>query len=114
MTRGLAISRSEELEVCWRGSSTDTETLHDIVHIDDVDSCKSLIGRMTAIGRKPKSELRNSGTESVPLPACGFNRLMQHLTSDSREEDVADEKISKKTSPHRNGKIDDVGSLATG
>jgi hypothetical protein len=32
---------------------------------------------------------------------------MQHLTSDSREEDVADEEIPKKTSPHRNGKIDD-------
>jgi IS30 family transposase len=37
-----------------------------------------------------------------PDQTCGFNRSMQHLSSNKREEDVADEEIPKEDSLHRN------------
>jgi hypothetical protein len=37
---------------------------------------------------------------------------MQHLTSNEREEDVADEEIPKKASPYRSRENDDMESLA--
>jgi hypothetical protein len=43
---------------------------------------------------------------------CGFNWWMQHLSSNKREEDVADEEIPKKASPDRSGEGDDVEPLA--
>jgi hypothetical protein len=38
---------------------------------------------------------------------------MQHLTSNDREEDVADEEIPQKALPYRSRESDDVESLTT-
>jgi hypothetical protein len=62
--------------------------------------------------RLPKAPTA-SGSE-VTLLVCGFNWSTQHLTSSQREEDVADEEISKKASPYRSRKGDVVESLAAG
>ena len=51
---------------------------------------------------------------SVRLSKCGFNWSLQHPTSNQKGEDVANEEIPKKTSPHGNSESDDVGPLATG
>ena len=48
----------------------------------------------------------------MPAPGCGFNRSMQHLISQYREEDVVDEKVSAKDLLHRSRQGADVGSLA--
>jgi hypothetical protein len=51
---------------------------------------------------------------NILLLACDFNRSTQHLTSNQREEDVADEEIPTKASPDRSRKGDAVESLAAG
>jgi hypothetical protein len=48
------------------------------------------------------------------LSGCDFNWSMQHLTSNQREKDLADEEIPKKDAPHRSREGDDVGQLAAG
>ncbi len=67
---------------------------------------------MTAFGKSRRSdmELPKNATER-PLYPGDLNRSMQHLDSEYREEDVADEAESEDLLQRRTKKLD-VGSLA--
>lgn len=51
------------------------------------------------------------GTAFISATGSGFNWSMQHLTSNQKEENVADEEIPKKASPYRGGEGYDVEPL---
>jgi len=49
----------------------------------------------------PRGHLMNTQDKIMTVLLCGFKRSMQHLTSEKRKKDVADEEVSTQDLLHR-------------